>query len=83
MLDGYIDIYLPDLKLGIEFNGTYWHCIENGTPKDLHLKKSLLCRAKGIRLIHIYEFEDFEKQKKLLKDLIFLDINSVSIETVS
>lgn len=65
-----IDIYLPDIKLGIEFNGTYWHCIENGTPKDLHLKKSLLCRAKGIRLIHIYEFEDFEHQKKLLKDLI-------------
>ena len=65
-----IDIYLPDLKLGIEYNGSYWHCIENGTPKDLHLKKSLLCRAKGIRLTHIYEFEDFEKQKKLLKDLI-------------
>ena len=65
-----IDVYLPELKLGIEYNGSYWHCIENGTPKDLHLKKSLLCRSKGIRLIHIYEFEDFEEQKQLLKDLI-------------
>lgn len=27
-------------------------------------------RYKEIHLIHIYEFEDFEKQKQLLKDLI-------------
>ena len=65
-----IDIYLPDLQLGIEYNGTRWHSIEMGTPKDYHLGKSLLCRNKGIRLIHIYEFEDIEEQKQLLKDLI-------------
>lgn len=65
-----IDIFLPELYIGIEYNGLYWHCVENGTPKDLHLKKSLLCKNKGVRLIHIYEFEDFEKQKQLLKDLI-------------
>lgn len=65
-----IDIFLPELHIGIEYNGSYWHCVENGTPKDLHLKKSLLCRSKGIRLIHIYEFEDIEEQKQLLKDLI-------------
>lgn len=61
---------MPDLQLGIEYNGTRWHSIEMGTPKDYHLDKSLLCRNKGIRLIHIYEFEDIEKQKQLLKDLI-------------
>lgn len=65
-----IDIFLPELSMGVEYNGSYWHCTENGTPKELHLKKSLLCRNKGIRLIHIYEFEDFEEQKQLLKDLI-------------
>ena len=32
--------------------------------------KSLLCREKNIRLIHIYEFEDIEEQKQLLKNLI-------------
>lgn len=65
-----IDIYLPDLSLGIEYNGTRWHSMEMGTPKDYHLAKSLLCRDRGIRLIHIYEFEDFEEQKQLLKNLI-------------
>ena len=29
-----------------------------------------MCRDKGVRLIHIYEFEDINKQKQLLKDLI-------------
>ena len=65
-----LDIYLPDLKLAIEFNGNFWHSQENGFAKDYHLKKSLMCRDKGIRLIHIYEFEDLDIQKQLLKDLI-------------
>lgn len=65
-----LDIYIPSLKLAIEYNGTYWHSIENGISKDYHLNKSISCRNKNIRLIHIYEFEDLNKQKQLLKDLI-------------
>lgn len=65
-----LDIYLPDLQLAIEYNGSWYHSVEAGTPKDYHLMKSLKCRDKGIRLVHIYEFEDFEQQKQLLKDLI-------------
>jgi hypothetical protein len=65
-----LDIYIPKLKLAIEFNGIYWHSIEASNTKEYHLMKSLLCRDKGIRLIHIYEFEDFEQQKQLLKNLI-------------
>ena len=65
-----LDIYLPDLKLAIEFNGTFWHSQEANKPKDYHLTKSLLCREQGIRLIHIYEFEDIDEQLELLKSLI-------------
>lgn len=65
-----LDIYLPDLHLAIEYNGNWYHSIEAGTRKEYHLMKSLKCREKGIRLIHIYEFEDLEEQKKLLKALI-------------
>ena len=65
-----LDIYIPSIKLGIEYNGFRFHSIENGKSKDYHLKKSLLCREKGIRLIHIYEFEDFKKQMQLLIDLL-------------
>ena len=65
-----LDIYIPDKKIAIEYNGCYFHCIENGISKDYHLTKSLLCRNLGIRLIHIYDFEDFDKQCKLLIDLL-------------
>ena len=65
-----LDIYLPDLSIAIEFNGIRYHSIEMNKPKDRILKKSVKCREKGIRLVHIYEFEDFEQQKHLIKDLI-------------
>lgn len=65
-----IDIYLPELKLAIEVNGIFYHSVTFNKDKDYHLCKSLKCRDKGIRLIHIYEFEDINEQLSLLKDLI-------------
>ena len=65
-----LDIYIPDLKLAIEFNGILYHSNAFKYPKSGHLDKSLLCREKNIRLIHIYEFEDLDQQIKLLQDLI-------------
>ncbi len=65
-----LDIYLPELNLAIEYNGTWFHSSNSGTSKTYHLDKSKRCREKGIRLIHIYEFEDFNIQLSLLKSLI-------------
>lgn len=65
-----LDFYLPDLKLAVEFNGTYWHSKNAGKDINYHLNKSIICREKGIRLIHIYEFEPYQEQIKLLKNLI-------------
>lgn len=56
-LDGQeIDIYLPDYKIGIEFNGTFWHS-DLYKENKYHFNKSLLAQKKGIRLIHIYQYE--------------------------
>ena len=65
-----VDIYLPDLNLAIEYNGLYWHSVEYGTDKYSHRNKSLACREKGVRLIHIFEFEDLDEQIQLLNKLI-------------
>lgn len=55
LLDGFeIDIYSGSLRLGIEFNGLYWHSEEN-LPNDYHYNKSKLATLKGINLIHIWE----------------------------
>ena len=65
-----LDIYLPALQLAIEYNGNYFHSTLTNTPEDYHLEKSLLCREKHIRLIHIYEFENLDLQISLLLSLI-------------
>lgn len=65
-----LDVYIPKLKLAFEFNGTKWHSIQNGMPIDYHLKKSLICKEYGIRLVHIYEFESLDTQIQLAKDLV-------------
>lgn len=51
-----IDLYNPKLKIGIEFNGDYWHS-NLCKDKDYHFKKSLQGQEAGIRIIHIYEYE--------------------------
>lgn len=63
-----LDIYLPDKKIAIEFNGTFYH---SSLFKDYkyHQNKTLACREKGIRLIHIFEYEWTFKQEKV-KNLI-------------
>lgn len=64
-----LDIYLPDLNLAIEFNGNYWHSDAN-ISNTKHVEKTLKCKEKGIRLIHIFEYEwdsNSEKIKNFLK----------------
>jgi len=51
-----IDIYIPELKLGIEYNGLYWHS-ELYKEDKYHLNKTELCEEVGIQLIHIFEDE--------------------------
>lgn len=41
-----IDVYIPDLKLGVEYDGA-WH------KKETDLKKNKLCRENGITLIRV------------------------------
>jgi hypothetical protein len=63
-----IDIYLPELKIGFEFNGLRWHSelfIEN----DYHIKKTKMCNENGIRLIHIFE-DDFDFNRDVVKSII-------------
>lgn len=51
-----IDLYVPSKKIGIEFNGDYWHSSAI-KAKKYHFDKSKLAESKGVRLIHIYEYE--------------------------
>jgi hypothetical protein len=74
-----IDIYLPELKLGFEFNGLYWHS-NKFKDKNYHLDKTNYFKEKGIRIIHIYE-DDWIYRQDILKSQIknILKINSEKI----
>ena len=63
-----IDIFIPELKIGIEFNGNFWHC-EYGKERNYHQDKSKLAESKGIFLYHIFEYEWLEKKDKIINQL--------------
>ena len=63
-----IDIYIPDLKIGFEFNGMIWHS-ELYKDKDYHLNKTLECEELGIQLIHIWE-DDWLYKQDIIKSMI-------------
>ena len=72
-----LDIYLPELKMAIEYNGLYYHSeLNGGKDKNYHLNKTNECKSRGIRLIHIFEDEWLEKQdivKRRLKHILGKD----------
>lgn len=63
-----LDFYIPSKKIAIEFNGNYWHS-EEQKEKKYHINKTKLCEEKGIRLIHIWEYEFMNKKEKILRFL--------------
>ena len=53
-----LDVYIPERKLAIEFDGVVWHSELFGCKnKRYHLNKTELCKNLGIKLIHIFENE--------------------------
>lgn len=71
-----LDIYIPSIRLGIEYDGAYWH----RNKQTSELKKYRLCTAQGIKLIRvkekytdadlmtadmIYNMDDLENRKQL------------------
>lgn len=72
-----LDIYIPELNLGIEYNGSAFHATIGGAfkdkPKTYHRDKFLQAKKQGIHLINIFDVDwenNQEKIKNYLKDLI-------------
>lgn len=64
-----LDIYMPELKIGIEFNGIYWHSEKKKPDKNYHQTKYLLAKEKNITLIMVWE-DDYKKNPELIKQSI-------------
>jgi hypothetical protein len=79
-----LDIWIPSLKLAIEWNGSYWHSYHEtiGTgPKQLdydfckyrHQRKALACLEVGIRLLQLYEDMNLSNWKEQIDKFIVYD----------
>ena len=80
LLDGKeLDIYLPDINVAIEYNGTYWHgyrndvkCSLSDFKKNIEFKR-IACQERGVRLLTIDECDYLDRPdvfKKFIKDTI-------------
>ena len=71
-----LDIYLPEKKIAIEYDGLFWHNDKSGKDEKYHLIKTEECEKQGIQLIHIFEDEWIYKKeivKGRIKSILGLD----------
>ena len=74
-----IDIYLPELKLGFEFNGLYWHS-SKFKNKNYHIDKINFFKEKGIKIVNIWEDDWINKRNIIesqIKNLLGLTENKI------
>jgi hypothetical protein len=82
LADGFeLDIFIPELKIAIEYNGLYWHSESSGKSKWYHATKYNKCKDLGIRLIQIFEDEWVNKQE-LVKSRLSHMLNKSSTKVI-
>ena len=63
-----IDLYYPEKKIAIEFNGDYWHS-EKFKDNEYHRNKYIECCKNDIHLISVFE-HDWLNNKSFVKEAI-------------
>ena len=70
-----LDIVIPQKKIAIQFNGSYWHASQF-KDKNYHLNKTQMCQKNGYKLIHIFQYDWLQKKdiiKAKLKAILGID----------
>jgi hypothetical protein len=65
-----LDIYLPELKIAIEYCGTMWHSTKFIKDNNYHKNKFDLCQQQGIRLVTIFS-DEWTLKKDITKSRIY------------
>lgn len=68
-----LDIYVPEHRLAIEYNGLYWHSVLHKSS-IYHSNKSELCRNNDITLIHVFE-DEWRDKRQIIGSLIKQKLN--------
>lgn len=68
------DIFIPELKFGVEYDGLYWHSEEVNKHKYNMFRKKQLFDSIGINIIHIYD-DKWKNRKEQVINLLMSNIN--------
>lgn len=71
-----VDIFLPKYNLAIEYNGYYWHS-DGMKYKNYHFDKTTMAGEIGVKLFHIFEYEDFSKSIDRLSNMLGLNTRRI------
>lgn len=63
-----LDIFIPSLRVALEFNGVYWHSTKF-RDKKYHKRKTDLCAEQDIRLIHIFE-DEWSAKRPIIESML-------------
>jgi len=73
-----IDIYIPDLKLGIEYCGLYWHSELGGKKSwNYHHRKWQAAKDAGIDLITIFS-DEWTTQRSIVQNILRAKLGSAN-----
>ncbi len=64
-----LDIYIPELRIAIEYNGLYWHSTERNNEKTRHFEKWQECEKLGIQLLVVWE-DEWRDRRELVKRML-------------
>ncbi len=88
-----IDIYIPELRKGIEFDGTYWHSFSGLSRsridwphediENYHQIKDKYFLSKGIHAFHVIEEDWIINKEKCIKECLeFLNAKELPISDI-
>lgn len=78
-----VDIYIEEIKIGIEYNGQYWHSTKY-KHKEYHLEKQNAIESIGIELISVFDYEFNNKLSNILNYILrkYIEVNTFEIKEV-
>jgi len=73
-----LDIFVPELKFAIEFDGVYWHSTDTMKDSYINLEKVELCEELNIHLFRILDLEWMDEVKRdIWKSKILYKLNLI------
>jgi hypothetical protein len=63
-----VDIFLPEMNLGFEFNGMMWHSERYNDSYNM-LNKTNFMKERGVRIFHIFE-DDYDNKWEIVKSMV-------------